>query len=50
MGSPAISRHLPPSPYVHASDEKRSYLESQFRAADTNGDGVVDYNECVAFY
>ena len=30
--------------------EKRNYLEEQFMLADTNGDGVVDFPEFVAFY
>ena len=30
--------------------EKREYLEEQFCAADTNGDGVVDFAEFVAYY
>ena len=30
--------------------QKRAYLEEQFCLADTNGDGVVDFGEFVAFY
>ena len=30
--------------------QKREYLEEQFAAADSNGDGVVDFAEFVAFY
>ena len=30
--------------------QKRTYLEEQFAAADSNGDGVVDFSEFVAFY
>ena len=30
--------------------QKREYLEEQFNAADSNGDGVVDFAEFVAFY
>ncbi|KOO53319.1 calmodulin [Chrysochromulina tobinii] len=33
-----------------ALGEKREYLEEQFAAADTNGDGIVDFGEFVAFY
>ena len=34
----------------HDVNEKRVYLEDQFALADTNGDGVVDFAEFVAFY
>ena len=34
----------------HDAYEKRVYLEEQFVIADTNGDGVVDFAEFVAFY
>ena len=34
----------------HDQYEKRAYLEEQFAIADTNGDGVVDFAEFVAFY
>jgi len=34
----------------HDAYEKRVYLEDQFAVADTNGDGVVDFSEFIAFY
>jgi len=34
----------------HDAHEKRVYLEDQFAIADTNGDGVVDFAEFIAFY
>ena len=34
----------------HDQNAKRIYLEEQFQVADTNGDGVVDFPEFVAFY
>lgn len=34
----------------HDAHEKRVYLEDQFAVADTNGDGVVDFAEFIAFY
>jgi len=34
----------------HDIHEKRTYLEEQFAIADTNGDGIVDFAEFVAFY